>query len=298
MKVAFIGCVTSSLKLLSALCTLKGRGIEVVAVITKPASNINADFVDLAPFCQENAIPFHYENTDNREQSVAFLQRYQPDIIYCFGWSYLLDAKMLGLAPRGAIGFHPAPLPQGRGRHPIIWALALGLERTASTFFVMDSGADSGPILDQKWLAIAPEDDAGSLYDKILATACQQILAFSARLADGSATPVPQNPAQATYWRKRSAKDGLIDWRMQAADIHNLIRALTAPYPGAEFLYQGQAVKVWKSEIAQASYPQYMEPGRILAIEEKRVLVKCAGQSALWLCRCDFPAIPANGDCF
>ena len=69
--------------------------------------------------------------------------------------------------PRGVIGYHPAALPHNRGRHPIIWALARGLTQTASTFFLMDEGADTGAIVDQEPVPIGAHDDAGRLYARL-----------------------------------------------------------------------------------------------------------------------------------
>lgn len=283
MKIGFIGCVQSSYKALETLLCLKNEGIDVVAVITKPKSAINSDFVDLTPLCKKNDIPLHYEVSKERQDSLAFLQQHKPDVIYCFGWSYLLDKDMLEIAPYGAIGYHPAPLPQARGRHPIIWALSLGLNKTASTFFLMDEGADSGPILDQQIVTIEPEDDARSLYNKLLVVACEQILNFSRLLAKGTAKFYPQDDSQATYWRKRSRKDGLIDWRMQADSIHNLVRALVSPYPGAEFIYNEKPFILLKTSLTDEAFSKLIEPGCILQVDINKFLIKCGGSSALWV---------------
>lgn len=283
MKIGFIGCVRSSYKALEALLQLDDQNIEVVAVITKEKSNINSDFIDLTPLCKKNNIPVHYELTSQKEKSISFFKRYSPDVIYCFGWSYLLKKDMLELAPMGAIGYHPAPLPMARGRHPIIWSLVLGLEQTASTFFKMDEGADSGPILSQVKVDISLEDNAESLYQKLMAVFTEQIIDFTEQLANGTAIFVTQDDSKATYWRKRSRKDGLIDWRMQAVDIFNLIRALTPPYPGAECLFNDQYIIISESNICKNKYSKFIEPGRILDINNDMVLVKCGGSGALWI---------------
>lgn len=283
MKIGFIGCVESSYKALETLLSLKSEGIEVVAVVTKPKSTVNSDFVDLTPLCKENDIPFHYEVLKDKKDSLTFLAQYKLDVIYCFGWSYLLDTEMLQLAPYGAIGYHPAPLPKARGRHPIIWALALGLHKTASTFFLMDEGADSGAILSQKAVDIETEDNARSLYNKLLGIASDQILDFSRALAKGEAVFHPQDNSQATYWRKRSRKDGLIDWRMQADSIHNLVRALVPPYPGAEYIYDETSHIVTKTSLINEGFSKLIEPGCILQVDENRFLIKCGGTSALWV---------------
>ena len=102
----------------------------------------NTDFVDLSHFCIEQSIPyFHYDGHSSNEPE-SFMRDLRPDVIFCIGWSHLLNEKFLEIADQGVIGFHPAKLPSNRGRHPIIWALALGLEETASTFFKMEEGAE------------------------------------------------------------------------------------------------------------------------------------------------------------
>jgi methionyl-tRNA formyltransferase len=283
MKIGFIGCVDSSLRFLDTLLLLKPEGIEVVAVVTKEVSSINSDHADLAPLCRKNDIPFHYEENRAQEKSVEFLSAYKPDVVYCFGWSHLLGKETLNIAPLGVIGFHPSPLPIGRGRHPIIWALVLGLTETASTFFHMDEGADSGAIISQKSIGITLKDDASTLYEKILTFGSKQIVDFSRELAAGANKAVPQNHAAATYWRKRVRTDGVVDWRMTAEDIYNLVRALKHPYPGAEVCYKEQKVKVWSVTISEHQFPRCIEPGKILKVEDQRVLVKCGKESGLWL---------------
>ena len=138
--------------------------------------------MNLSPLCKENNIPVHFEDAQKIERSIEFMKGHEPDVIFCFGWSYLLNQEFLTLPKLGVIGFHPANLPKNRGRHPIIWALALGLKETASTFFKMDKAADSGPILSQVNINIDFTDDAGSLYKKIISTAEQQIISFTEQL--------------------------------------------------------------------------------------------------------------------
>ena len=129
-------------------------------------------------------------------------------MIYCFGWS-LLD-ESLSIAPLGVMGFHPAKLPQNRGRHPIIWALALGLDETASTFFKMDLGADSGAILSQEVIEIKPNDNATSLYENILTVAERQVQEFTIELAnDDEVIFQEQDHDSATYCESVRGKMGL-----------------------------------------------------------------------------------------
>ena len=281
MRAGFIGCVDSSKTALQTLLDVKG--LKVVAVVTREKSSVNADFCDLSALCKKNGIPFHFENPKMRSESVDFLRPFELDIIFCIGWSYLLDSIMLSLPRQGVIGFHPAKLPSNRGRHPIIWALALGLKETASTFFIMDEGADSGPIVSQVPISIEDEDNATSLYQKIIDVSKLQLSQLAIDLVKGITVPKEQDHRQASYWRKRIRKDGTIDFKMSASAIHNLIRALALPYPGAEFIFNQKSIFVHHSIIAQRTFSLNIEPGKVLDKSVNGVLVKTDGNKAIWL---------------
>ena len=286
MRVCLIGCVEFSDYALRKVLELEKSGFcEVVGVITKSDSSFNSDFVDLGKRVLKSGKSkscIHYYKDE--ASIINFLNDAVPDIIYCFGWSTLLRRSILSIPSKGVIGFHPAKLPENRGRHPIIWALSLGLTETASTFFKMDEGADSGQILSQKPVPILESDNARSLYDKIVEIALEQIEEFTQELVANSETFIDQKHSLANYWRKRSAKDGVIDWRMDATSIRNLIRALSRPYPGAEFhLGDAEVYKVWSSTVDQEAAPVNFEPGKVLNNDNGILLVKCGGDTALWL---------------
>ena len=197
-----------------------------------------------------------------------------PDIVFCFGWSYLLRQDVLDVPKWGVVGYHPALLPQNRGRHPIIWALALGLARTGSTFFIMNGGADAGDVISQRVVEIHEVDDAASLYARLTVTASEQLVDLTSNLKSLLYSRIPQDHASANVWRKRSARDGEIDWRMSAAAIRNLVRALARPYPGAHCRWSGGEHKVWKVEIVGGA-PSNLEPGQVMAVDGGSVVVKC-----------------------
>lgn len=278
MRIIFIGTVEFSR---SALACLFAMNAEVVGVCTLRESKFNADYVDLSVISETHGIPWIYTDDINSLEVLDWIQKKKPDVIFCFGWSRLLKQALLRCAPMGVVGFHPAALPANRGRHPLIWALVLGLEKTASTFFFMDSGADSGDILSQREIIIDEEDDARSLYNKVINSALDQIVEFVPQLAAGLNQRSKQESRLANTWRKRGSADGQIDWRMSARSIHNLVRGLTEPYVGANFIVDGQEIKVWKTAIVYDA-PQNIEPGKIYMSIDSKLVVKC-GENAICL---------------
>jgi methionyl-tRNA formyltransferase len=262
MRIAFIGNVEFSRRALEKLLAMDAG---IAGVLTRRSSALNSDHFDLGPIAAAKAVPVAYQEDLDTDATSAWLAGLAPDVVFCFGWSRLLPPSILSIPPLGVVGFHPAPLPRGRGRHPIIWALALGLEETASTFFLMDEGADTGPILSQTAISIIPSDDAASLYDKICSTAIGQIADFVPAMSRGEIRPVPQDGSTATQWRKRGKFDGRIDWRMPARSVANLVRALARPYPGAHFeTREGSEVLVWKARVLDANPDPFLVPGSVL----------------------------------
>jgi len=291
MKIVFIGTVEFSLKILKKLIDLNAN---IVGVCTKEKSNFNADYADLTLICKKNNIPYRYVNDINEKENIEWIKSLNPDIIFCFGWSSLIKKELLNLPQMGVVGYHPAKLPQNRGRHPLIWALTLGLEKSASTFFFMDEGADSGDILSQVEFEIDYKDDAKSLYNKVTDIALKQIEDFLPKLENKSYKRIKQDHSKANYWRKRTKKDGEIDFRMSSRAIYNLVRALTKPYVGAHLVYKEKEIKIWRVEEVECNLKN-IEPGKILEVKDSKILVKCF-DNAIRILEHEFDEIPKVGE--
>jgi formyl transferase domain protein len=270
MKILFIGTVEFSYKALEKLIELNA---EIVGVCTKNKSDFNSDFADLTPLCKQADVPIKYVGDVNSNEDIAWIRSLSPDIIFCFGWSNLIKKDLLGLPKMGVVGYHPALLPKNRGRHPLIWALALGLNVSGSTFFFMTEGADDGDILAQEKVEILYEDDAKSLYDKVSNIALRQIETFLPKLQNNSFETIKQNNDLANVWRKRGKVDGKIDFRMTSRAIYNLVRALTKPYVGAHVEYNGQDISIWKVEEVEFDQNN-IEFGKVLENNGKSIVVK------------------------
>jgi len=286
VKVIIIGAVKFSLEMLKVI----DQYANVVGVITSKSSVMNSDFADLSPYCHSKGIPVHKTNDVNTDGTLEWVFEKEADVIFCLGWSRLIKRSLLDSVQAGVIGYHPAALPNNRGRHPMIWALALGLSETASTFFFMDEGVDSGDILSQQKIVINDEVDASLLYEKIIDVAKEQLSHILPQLEDGSYSRTPQNHSMANYWRKRGISDGKIDWRMSAKSIHNLIRALTHPYMGAHFIHHGVKYTVWRSRVTECSNAYNAEPGKVIASDHNNLLIKC-GNNCISILEVD-PKVP------
>lgn len=290
MKIFFIGTVEFSF---SALTKLVEMGADVVGVASKKQSQFNTDYADLAIICERNHIPIFHPDNINSAESVSVIRELKPDVIYCFGWSSLIKDELLSIPHLGVVGFHPARLPMNRGRHPIIWALALGLEETASTFFFMDTGADSGPIISQVIIPIEYGDDARLLYNKITKAALIQIENFTQSLTKGEFEKKEQRHELSNSWRKRGLKDGCVDFRMSSRAIYNLVRALTKPYIGAHVEIDGIVIKIWKVEECKSDLHN-LECGKVIESTGKVFVVKTY-DGAIRVVEHEFINIPSLG---
>ena len=291
MKILFVGTVEFSYKALEKLIELKA---ELVGVCTKDKSNFNSDFADLTPLCKENKIPYKFVDDINSKENIEWINTLNPDIIFCFGWSNLIKKELLNLPIMGVIGYHPASLPQNRGRHPLIWALVLGLNQSASTFFFMQEGADDGDILSQEEFEILYEDDAKSLYNKVSKVALNQIENFLPKLQNNSFQRIKQNHDKANIWRKRGKADGKIDFRMTSNAIYNLVRALAKPYVGAHIEYKGQDISVWKVEEINFD-KNNIEFGKVLENDDNTITVRTYDK-AIKIIEHDFKELPKVGE--
>ena len=289
-RIVFIGCVELSYTLFAAAID---AGANIVGLVTRASSPGNADFARLDDVATRYEIPVHFSKNINAEETVSWITGCRPDIIFCFGWSQLLKADVLSIARMGVLGYHPALLPQNRGRHPIIWALVLGLEETGSTFFIMDEGADSGGIVSQRQLPITHQDDARSLYERVSRTATEQLQGLLQSIEKGSLDPVPQRMEIASSWRKRSASDGQIDWRMPATGIYNLVRALRPPYPGATIDMNGQSCRIMRVDVVDEAAPN-IEPGRVISVDGQVITVK-AGIGVVRVIEHEIEGLPEIG---
>ncbi len=289
----FIGSVVYSAYCLRALLEMKVNIVDIMCPY-KETARFNTDYNDLGDVARAFGKDVTYFNKiiDQEEH----IKEIGPDIIFVLGLSQIIPDNILEIPTIGCIGSHPALLPQNRGRHPIIWALANGLKISGITLFWIDKGVDSGDIWGQKSFDIDISDDAMSVYKKVIKFTIEILEENIRDLENRKICRTKQNEKNANYWRKRLPKDGEVDWRMSSKRIYDLVRALVNPYVGANFKYKAKDVKVWKVEIVESDEDvEKIEPGKVLRVQDNSFCVK-SGNGIVRIVEHDAEAVPGLGE--
>jgi methionyl-tRNA formyltransferase len=161
------------------------------------------------------------------------LQAIAPDFIFSFYYRRLLPVEWLVLARRGAYNMHGSLLPKYRGRAPVNWAVLMGERETGATLHRMVARPDAGPIVDQQAVTIGEDETGMEVFRKVTAAAEAVLRRALPGLVAGTAALREQDLARGSYFGARKPEDGRIDWHRSAREIHNLVRAVAPPYPGA-----------------------------------------------------------------
>lgn len=273
------------------LSLLLARGDNVVALVTHvddPGEKLW--FKTPAVAAREAGLPVFTPETVNNLEWNEKIAALRPDLILSVYYRHMIGPRIRGLARLGAWNMHGSLLPKYRGRAPINWAILNGESRIGMTLHRMEKSADTGAIVDQEGVDIGPRDTAEEAFRKVLPCACRILERQIDALLTGSARETPQDDSQATYFTGRKPEDGRIAWTLTTAQIFNLIRAVTDPYPGA-FTDVGSArLMVWWAE--PAPRPAGAEPGEILSLKP---LVVATADGALALTYVEWRGAPDPG---
>jgi len=259
-----------------ALETMISNNIKPIVLVTLPLSKAyrHSDFVDLRPLADNYNIPVWEAENINDLNIIKKLRKLDIHYLLVIGWSQILKKEILELSKEGAIGYHPALLPENRGRAVIPWTIIQKKEVTGSTLFFLDEGVDSGDIIIQEAFPVALKDTATTLYQKHLDYLRIILSKVLEMMKEGELPRKPQNHKMASYCAKRRPSDGLIDWNLPAEVIWTYIRALTDPYPGAFTFYKERKLIIWKADyIEEGNF--WGLPGQIQSTTEDGTLVKC-----------------------
>ncbi len=219
-----------------------------------------------AELARSRGVPLFSPEDVNAPQSVELLETLAPDILLCAWYRQMLTPPALGTARRAALNLHGSLLPRYRGRAPVNWVLVNGETETGMTLHHMVPRADAGDIVAQTRVAISPEDTALSLYGRLAAATAEVLRDTWPALRQGRAPRVAQDESLATYVGRRTPDDGRFEWRWPASRIHNLVRAVTHPYPGAFAETQAGRLHIWEARTApELDATPAAEPGTVIS---------------------------------
>jgi methionyl-tRNA formyltransferase len=217
----------------------------------------------------------------NGPETVETLQREAPEMFVLAGYGPILRAPVLDVPARLTINLHAGKLPQYRGSSPMNWALINGDTSFTLSIIHVDSGVDTGDVLAERTFPVSPDDTIVNLHEIANEAFPQMLLEVISQVRSDALTPRKQNPAEARYFPLRFPDDGFVLWDMLTAEqIHNRIRALRPPYPGAFTFFKGRKVTLVSSALRDFEYRG--EPGRIYRKTPEGLLV-CARDRCLWI---------------
>jgi len=248
----------------------KGRGLELVASPVKECG-------------QRLGLPVTQpERIKGNDEFRAQLATLKPEAIIVVGYGRMIPHWMLDLPRLGNINLHASLLPKYRGAAPIQWAIAQGETVTGVTTMRLNAGLDTGDILLQKEIPIAPEDTAETLAPQLAAIGAELMIETLHGLEAGSIQPKAQDNSRASLAPILKKEDGLVDFSRPAEEIRNRMRGFQ-PWPGAYTKFRGRNLQIRNLQIVKAQAASDSVPAAELRAQGDRLIVGCGQGTALEL---------------
>lgn len=279
------------------LSVLMAHGIEIALVVThkdNPSETIWFDSVE--GLATRAHLPSATPDDPNTPEWVERIRALDPDFIFSFYYRHMLRTEILESARLGAYNMHGSLLPKYRGRVPVNWAIIHGERHTGATLHRMVSKPDAGAMVSQQSVPILPDDTAFEVFQKVTVAAEIALDSALPNLIQGTATHTPLDLSQGSYFGGRKPEDGRIDWSQSSDRIHNLIRAVAPPYPGAFCDADGKRLRFLRSRIEKSLHAQSSKPA--LYLSGARLLADCVDGRVLEILGLEFDGKPVGPDIF
>ena len=254
-RIVFMGTPAFAVASLSALLQAKMNVVGVVTAPDKPAGRgMQLQQSAVKQFALAHNLPVLQPEKLKSPEFFEALKQWEPDLQVVVAFR-MLPEQIWSFPPMGTLNVHGSLLPQYRGAAPINWAIINGEKETGVTTFQLQHAIDTGAILLQDRIPIAPNNTAGEIHDTMMEVGAQLLVKTLHGLFDNSIKAVPQEQVIGNdalqHAPKIFTKDCEIDWEKPCASIHNLIRGL-APFPGAITKIDGKIVKLFITEVIDA----------------------------------------------
>jgi methionyl-tRNA formyltransferase len=259
---------------------LLAHGVRVPLVVTHvdiPGENVW--FESVAAMARRYDIAVATPDDPNAGHFTDRISPLRPDFVFSFYYRSMLKPALLSAGARGALNMHGSLLPKYRGRAPVNWAVINGERETGATLHYMVEKPDAGDIVDQQAVPILADDTAQEVFAKVTVAAEITLNRSLPRLIDGTAPRIRQDLSLGSYFPGRRSEDGRIDWSRPAAAIHNLVRGVAPPYPGALTSLGGKPARILRTLIEPARRGPL--PGPCLFFKDNRCYAQCADGGVL-----------------
>lgn len=238
------------------LRVLRAHGVDVPLVVThEDDPGETRWFERVADVADDLGLNWIAPPDVNAPECIAHIAELAPDFLFSFYYRRMLSAAILALPSRGALNMHGSLLPRYRGRAPVNWAVLNGERETGATLHYMTDKPDAGDIVAQQAVPILPDDTAREVADKVTVAAEVCLDAVLPALMAGTAPRRPNDIARGSYFGGRTPDDGRIDWSWHARRIHDLVRAVAPPYPGARTRIGGAPARILRTRLLDAGAP-------------------------------------------
>ena len=273
------------------LSVLLAHDVDVALIVTHTDSpNETIWFDSVADLAARHEIPVITPDDPNDPAIVAQIAALAPDLFFSFYYRLMLKPAVLVIPTQGAYNMHGSLLPKYRGRVPVNWAIIHGETETGASLHRMVEKPDAGEIVAQQAVPILPDDTAHDVFGKVTLAAEIALNNVLPALLAGTAAHVMPDLKAGSYFGGRKAEDGRIDWNRPAVDIHNLVRAVAPPYPGAFFdlphhIHEGRIV-VQRSMLMPQATARHGRPS--LYCLDGQLLAECGDGRVLRLLAVEF----------
>lgn len=261
---------------------LLNAGIQIDLVVThQDDPNENVWFGSVAQLCQEKHLPFITPNANELVAITPKITALAPDYIFSFYYRYMIPAPILACARIAALNMHGSLLPKYRGRAPVNWAILHGETQTGATLHVMEVKPDAGDIVGQAQVTIGPDETATDVFEKVTQAAVAVINEVLPHLIKGNVPRKPNDLSKGSYFGGRKPADGQIHWDQTAKQVHDLVRAVAPPYPGAFTDHQGKRMIVAKTSLNTAKPVNLDLQSLGVQVVDNRVFGICGNHQAI-----------------
>ena len=245
----------------NCLKALLNAGLKIDLVVThQDDPNENVWFGSVAKLCTEKNIPFITPSANELAGLIPKIQALAPDYIFSFYYRFMIPEQILVCAKIAALNMHGSLLPKYRGRAPVNWAILHGETETGATLHVMEAKPDAGDIVGQAAVSIDPDETATDVFAKVSQAAVSVIDSVLPRLLQGIVPRKTNELQKGSYFGGRKPADGLIDWHQTAKQVHDLVRAVAPPYPGAFTEHDGKTMIVARTSL-KGPFPANLDLG-------------------------------------